>query len=240
MRALVLALLLAACGAEEEAPRPALEGESPEGAPEPDDDLRAPLGRAEIDCTQPPDDPDRVDLFAAAAANDLPAAIRGLEALAGEHPASGSARVRLGELLLRAQPPEAARASRWFDRAMALHEMGCQLGYRDHWAALEGQGLSRMMQGRYDSAVAPLERSIDAWPGVRSTHYNLACALCQTGDIDGCARELETVLGDLDAPDFGGDQARPPGYYREMIARDPDLAPIRNDPERMRALLGPR
>lgn len=233
-----VALLLSGCSAEAPAPLPSdPPARASGGAPLPEG-LRAPHGQAEVDCDQPPDDPPQAGLYAAAAAEDLEGSVRGLEALAGEHPASGSTRVRLGEVLLRAQPPRAEPASRWFDRALELHARGCELGDGDHWAALEGRALSHMMLGDYAGAVSPLRTSVSRWPGVRSTHYNLACALCQTGDIDGCVRELEAVLGELRAPEFLRDRTRPAAQYRPMIERDPDLAPLRADRARLDALLG--
>lgn len=237
MRRLAIALaLLGGCGSDPEPASTDEPLETVEPAPGPGDELRPPSG-APVDCSGPPDDPDEVDGFAqAAAAGDLGGAIEGLEALAGAHPASSSARVRLGELLLRTQPPRAAEAQGWFERALALHARGCRLGYRDEWAALEGRGLSRMMQGDYRGAIEPLRASLARWPGSRATHYNLACALCQTGDLDGCGRELEAVLGPLEAPDFLASEARPAEHYRAMIERDPDLAPLRDDPMRFEAL----
>lgn len=232
--ALGLLGLLGGCGEDAEPaatePVEAVEPTAPTG------ELRGPTGEA-VDCSGAPDDPDEVDQLAqAAAAGDLAGSITGLEALCGAHPRSSSARVRLGELLLRTQPPRAEDAQGWFDRALALHERGCELGFRDHWAALEGQGLSRMIRGSYGDAIAPLRESLRRWPGSRATHYNLACALCQTGDLDGCARELETVLGPLEAPDFLSNDTRPPAHYRTLIERDPDLAPLRADATRYEAL----
>lgn len=236
MTRLPLALALTLLGACSEDPGPAPRVEpavEPEG-------LRPPRGAAEVDCSGPPDDPEEVDQLAqAAAAGDLGGAITQLEAIAGAHPASGSARVRLGELLLRTQPPRAEEAQGWFERALALHARGCRLGYRDEWAAHEGRGLSRMMQGDYRGAIAPLRASLARWPGSRSTHYNLACALCQTGDLDGCARELGTVLGPLEPPDFLEGETRPPEHYRALMERDPDLAPLRADPTRYEPLRSP-
>ena len=145
--------------------------------------------------------------------------------------------MRLGELLVRTQPPEAERAARWFDRAIELHERGCALGTRDHWAALEGQALTAMMRGDYTASVAPLRASLERWPAMRNTHYNLACALCQTDDVDGCARELEAALVALDPPEALREQARPASYYRRRAAEDPDLAPLREDRARFAAIV---
>lgn len=240
-RAIALAVLLVGCGGEDPAPGdapepPDVSAQEPSG-PAPGDGLRPPSGGADVNCDGPVDDPDQIDLFAESAARDLGGAIRGLETLAGRHPASSTARVRLGELLLRATPPRAEEADTWFDRALDLHARGCTLGDRDHWAALEGQGISRMMRGDYAGAREPLSESVRRWPGSRATHYNLACARCQTDDLEGCTRELEITLGELDVPSFLEVDTRPASYYRQRIQSDPDLEPIRRDAPRLHALL---
>ncbi|HJL17972.1 MAG TPA: tetratricopeptide repeat protein [Sandaracinaceae bacterium LLY-WYZ-13_1] len=202
------------------------------------DRLRGPAGARPVACDGSSNDPEQIALFLQGAERDLPAAIRGMESLAGAHPGSATARVKLGELLLRTRPPSAARAQRWFDRALALDAEGCALAPRDRWAALEGLALSHMMQGDYAPALGPLRRSLERWPDVPSTHYNLACALCQTGDVDGCARELGRVLAmDAPGPAFLADQRRPRAHYVRLARRDPDLAPLREDAARFEALL---
>ncbi len=240
----LLVVPVTGCGSEateETAPAPTETTPETATADAPDEGLRAPSGRPEIDCSSGSDDPDQIDLFGQSANDgDVTSSIRGLEALSGQHPSSSTARVRLGELLLRTRPPRAQQASAWFTRALELHELGCTLGYRDHWAALEGQALTHMMRGDYESAIAPLRESISRWPGLRSTHYNLACALCQTGDLAGCRRELETTLSDIEPPAFLSAQSRPADHYRALIRRDPDLAPLRADPTQLETLLGPR
>ncbi|MBX3268743.1 MAG: hypothetical protein KF729_00695 [Sandaracinaceae bacterium] len=227
----LVALTVAGCGGErEEAAREAAE----------DPDALRPRRGAQVDCAGPPDDPDEVDTLAeVAASGDLAGAILGLEALTGAHPRSSSARVRLGELLLRTEPPRAEEADGWFERALALHARGCRLGHRDEWAAHEGRALSRMMRGDYAGAIAPLRASLARWPSVPATRYNLACALCQTGDLDGCARELEATLRRSPGPpSFLAGEARPPAHYRALARRDPDLAPLRADAARFAALVG--
>src|SRR5690606_28163606 len=107
-------------------------------------------------------------------------------------------------------------------------------------AALEGSALSRMMQGRYADAIPFLRRSLEAWPDVPATRYNLACALCQSGDLDGCERALrDVVTGARPPPAFLAATTSPPSHYREMAARDPDLAPLRAIPERYARALAP-
>ena len=177
--------------------------------------------------------------FERAAAGELSAAIEGMEALIGAHPSSATARVRLGELLLRTEPPSADRARRWFDRGLALHEEGCALAPRAHWTALEGAALSRMMSDDYAGALPLLRRSVARWPGATGTRYNLACALCQTGAIDACADELARVLDPAVAtpPPMLRDQHRPRAHYVALAQRDPDLAPLRADADRFAQLI---
>lgn len=226
---LLLALFALACGDDREATTSAPSRDEP----------RAPRGAEPARCEGASDDPPELDVAWASASSDLESAIASMEAVAGGHSGSSTARSRLGELALRRQPPAASTAERWFDRALALHEEGCTLGERDHWATLEGSALSRMMQGDYAGALPFLRRSLARWPGVRGTRYNLACALCQTGDVEGCARELEAAThGSEAAPDFLHDQDRPAAHYRELARRDPDLAPLRADAARFERTIG--
>ncbi len=237
--AAIVAMLLAGCGTEE-APPPAdelaAETTSREAAP------RGPRGQAPARCQGASDDPSSIDAIWAQAEHDLPGATLAMEAAAGGFAGSATARVRLGELSLRAQPPRTEEAARWFERALALHEQGCTLAFRDRWAALEGSALARMMQGDYAGALPFLRRSIGEWPDVRSTRYNLACALCQTGDVEGCARELSAVLDAEGSagPSWLAEQRRPPGHYGRFAREDPDLAPLRADAERFAGVLAGR
>lgn len=225
--------ILASCGSEESAPEPT------ETAPS---EPRAPRGQAPAECEGASVDPPSIDAISAQADGDLTGAIAAMEAAAGASAGSSTARVRLGELSLRMQPPAADRAQRWFARALALHDEGCTLAYRDHWAALEGSALSRMMQGDYEGALPFLRRSLAEWPTVRSTRYNLACALCKTGDVEGCARELTAVLDaeGTTPPSWLAEQRRPPGHYARLAREDPDLAPLRADPERFARVMASR
>lgn len=225
--AIVLALFALSCGEDREP-----EASSAPEAP------RAPRGQRPARCDGASDDPPELGSVWASASTDLASATASMEAIVGRHAGSSTARVRLGELELRQNPPAASTAQRFFERALALDEEGCTLGHRDRWAALEGSGLSRMMQGEYAGAIPFLRRSIARWPSVRSTHYNLACALCQTGDLDGCARELESATRSAEpAPDFLGEQDRPASHYLELARRDPDLAPLRADGARFERIL---
>jgi predicted Zn-dependent protease len=182
-------------------------------------------------CDGASDDPPQIDLFSRSAdEGQVTEAIRGLEALAGAHPASATARVRLGQLALRTQPPSVEGARAWFERALALHGEGCTLAPREHWLALEGSALSHMMSGDYAGALPFLRASVERWPGASGTRYNLACALCQTGDLDGCASELHRAVSSTDElPEILQEQRRSPDQYREMARADPDLAPLRAD-----------
>lgn len=240
-----LALALLACGTDAREsngdPPAAPDDEARAVEPSPEDAPRGPSGAGAVACEGASDDPSQIALFARTAADgDLAAAIRGLEALAGAHPGSATARVRLGELVLRDQPPQPALAMRWFDRALALHERGCALADPDLWRALEGAALSRMMQGEYGAAVPLLERSLARWPDVPATRYNLACARCQTGDVDACAEELERLMAwSGEVPPFLREQVRDRAHYARLARTDPDLAPLRADRARFDALLAP-
>lgn len=236
--AAITALLLSAslgCTPDEPASdTPAIEPAEPEAPDEP----RAPHGAGPAGCSEGSDDPPeiaRLEQLANAGAVDR--GVEGLEAIVGAHPASATARVRLGELLLRTRPPRAEAAQRWFGRAIELHESGCELSERDLWAALEGAGLSRMMAGDYAGARPWLERSLARWPDVRSTHYNLACARCQSDDLDGCASALEAVFAPGEDPAFLEGAQHPIEHYRDLARRDPDLAPLREDAARFEAIV---
>ena len=242
-RASTVALLVALVGCGEEpasTPPPPSEPPPTPESPEPADEPRPPRGAPPSACDGRSLDPPELDLIAAEGAEGDPgAAIEALEALAGAHAGSATARVRIGELLLRARPPAPERAERWFGRALALHLGGCALGPRDHWATLEGAALASMMQGDYEAALPLLQTSLERWPTIRATRYNLACARCQTGDLDGCAAALARALDPQAAPgpDFLEGQRRPAAHYRRLARRDPDLAPLREDEARFEAIL---
>jgi hypothetical protein len=94
-----------------------------------------------------------------------------------------------------------------------------------------------MMQGDYAGATPLLRRSLARWPNVRATRYNLACALCREGDLDGCERELRAVLGGEPQPDWLRAQERPAAYYASAARQDPDLAALRAEPARFAAIV---
>ena len=201
---------------------------------------RGPQGAGSASCDGASVDPDGpiAMWMQRASTGDLTGAIEGMEGLVGANPSSATARVRLGELLLRTQPPAAERAERWFDTGLALHQRGCALADQPLWLAYEGASLSRMMQGNYRGALPFLRRSLDRWPAARSTRYNLACALCQTDDIEGCARELRrAVRSDEPLPPFLDGATRSGGDLAHSALSDPDLAPLRADEARFEAAL---
>lgn len=232
--ALVIVLLLGACSGDDGEPTT-----DPTPTPTEPDTPRAPRGAEAVACDGSSVDPESLEqLPQRVAALGLETAIEELEATVGASPSSATARVRLGELLLRTAPPRADSAATWFDRALDLHEQGCTLAEADAWAALEGAGLSRLIGGDYAAARPFFERSLTRWPTVRATRYNLACTHCQTGNLDGCATELERVLQPAQPPAFLAARAHPDSHYRELAGRDPDLAPLREDAARFAAIVG--
>lgn len=236
---MLVGLALAACGDPEEPPGPTIAptvAETPSEAETPD--APRPSTQSPVSCDGASEDPAQLALILSEPA-ETAARIRSLEALAGAHPNSATTRTRLGEQLLRTRPPSTRRAATWFARALSLHEEGCTLGERDHWATLEGAALSGMMQGEYASAEPMLLASLARWPRSRATRYNLACVRCQTGDVDGCAGELERVLSERAEaePAFLEGAGRTRDHYVQMAEGDPDLAPLRADADRFSGIL---
>jgi tetratricopeptide (TPR) repeat protein len=220
IRALWLVLLCSACNAQDE-PRTE-SSESPRG----------PLGAAAARCHGASDDPQELFDIEQRANGDLEGSIAAMEAFIGGHRGSSTARARLGELLLRTNPPRAREAEQWFSRALELSDRGCTLGHRDEWVALEGVAITRMLQGDYRGSIPWLRRALARWPTARKSRYNLACALCQTGDIEGCAHELEAVMRDEEQPHALVEFEQPVDYYAQSARQDPDLAPLRADAAR--------
>lgn len=77
--------------------------------------------------------------------------------------------------------------------------------------------------GRYLEGLAVDRRLVAARPEDSGAHYNLACSLALTGDVDGAFAALTRAV------ELGYDDA-------EFLASDPDLAALRADP-RFTALL---
>ncbi|MEZ6017776.1 MAG: hypothetical protein R3F49_21900 [Planctomycetota bacterium] len=71
--------------------------------------------------------------------------------------------------------------------------------------------------GRYMEGLAVDRQLVAALPEDSTAHYNLACSLALTGDLDGAFAALERSL------DLGYDDG-------ELIAEDEDLAPLHADP----------
>ncbi|MGE0786572.1 MAG: tetratricopeptide repeat protein [Sandaracinaceae bacterium] len=234
--ATLLALTLAcACGEDDDRPAPT----TTDPATSTDEGPRGPHGADAADCSAGASDPPELaELRTVSSAQELEQEIHTFEALVGANPRSALARSRLGELLLRTEPPRADTAKRFFDRALEMHDAGCALEDRDLWAALEGAALSRIIGGDYAGAVPLFRRSLERWPGARPTRYNLACALCQTGDVDGCARELERAIGQAEQPLWLAQQGRDGSHYAGLAQSDPDLAPLRADPARFATVTG--
>lgn len=155
-----------------------------------------------------------------------------LHELAKAHPQSATVRFRLAETLTRIDPPQRARAIPMFEEALRLHDDGCRLAEPVEWQALEGIAIAHMDEGHFDRALPYLRRAANRWPASGSMHYNLACALCKTGDRDGCIREIEAALeaSNGPAPEFLMGRVPPASHYVELAPRDPDLAPVRRDP----------
>jgi tetratricopeptide (TPR) repeat protein len=219
MRWALAALFLVACANDE-----------PAAAPIDPDQPRGPRGAAPSRCDGASDDPPEIEEAFQSGAHYAEGAVTRMEAIVGANAGSATARVRLGELLLRTTPPRPAEARVWFERGLELHEQGCALGYRDLWAAWEGTAHSHFFEDQYDQALPWLRRSVERWPDIRQTRYNLACALCKTGDLDGCERELHlAITSTAEPPSWLPDRSRGPEHYVEIARRDADLNALRAD-----------
>jgi len=188
-----------------------------------------------------------LDANTAAASGNNQAAYAQYAQVLGRYPQSATIRVRAGELMLvpveRGGNPLQAQAM--FQQALALHEAGCRLIEHDEWMTLEGLALSMMLQGNYAAAIPHLQRSISRWATVAQTQYNMACAQCQTGNVNTCHQYFVQALN-LAAtgqhPPFINDPGSV-GHYVDLSQRDPDLALLRADPryrEAIRPFIGMR
>jgi len=160
--------------------------------------------------------------------------------LLGRYPQSATLRVRAGNLML--APAERggnpAQAQAMFTQAIQLHEAGCRLIEHDEWLSLEGMALSMMLQRNYAGAIPYLQRSLGRWANVAQTQYNMACAYCQTGNINSCHQHFVQALN-ISATGQHPPFINNPGsvsHYVDLSRRDPDLAPLRSDPRYEQAI----
>jgi tetratricopeptide (TPR) repeat protein len=76
---------------------------------------------------------------------------------------------------------------------------------------------AQIQSGERDAALSNLQEAAAAGEVDAQVHYNIACLLAQKGERESALRELETAVGK--------------GYSdRSLLERDPDLAPVRDDP----------
>lgn len=148
-------------------------------------------------------------------------------------------RIRIAGDALQNEPPDPDGALAIYREVLALESRGCVLSERDQWNAREGAAIAHLMKGQWRDARPILEDEVRRWPAHAGTRYNLACALCRSGDLEACLRELDTAL-DVAAqnqpPAFLADQARPASYFADLARRDPDLQLLRADPRFERVL----
>ncbi|MGC4002567.1 MAG: tetratricopeptide repeat protein [Pirellulales bacterium] len=81
-----------------------------------------------------------------------------------------------------------------------------------------GLGWCQKRLRRLDLAIEALESALEAKPDVAILHYNLSCYLSLAGQKSYALRELARAL-ELDAD------------YRELVHKEHDFDPLRNDPE---------
>ncbi len=72
-------------------------------------------------------------------------------------------------------------------------------------------------QGKLPGAIEALDRAVALRPGLVEGWYNRACYKARAGDLEGAKQDLQQAL-------------RSPELDRILVARDPDLAPLRKDP----------
>lgn len=127
---------------------------------------------------------------------DVTSAIDVLEALLVAKPDHGQALVVLGEARLVARDPDRARDA--FERALRLRG--------GDPAALVGHGLALVQLGRYEAAIAPLQRAVTDAGGDRAilaeAYRGLGVAWRRRDDLDKAVRELrKAVAEDTTDPD---------------------------------------
>ena len=140
-----------------------------------------------------------------------------------------------GGAALYAKPPDRAQASRLYEQAIALHDKrGCHLTHTFHFLALLGTALAHMQRKDYAAAKPWLARGAKIWPKSATIHYNRACALCMSKDLEGCHNAFKQTLGVSDTvkgPSFpGGPKNKPVLHYFVLSRKDSDLAILRADP----------
>lgn len=152
--------------------------------------------------------------------------------LAGRYPRSALVQLRAAEAAQYAPEPDPAEAERRYRRGLELHEGGSRLSESDQWQASEGLGLVLLAQGKNQGAREQYQRVTSRWPGIPQSQYNLACAHCLVGDLEGCAEAFARALEAAEAgraPDFVL-RAGTVDYFIRTSRRDPDLARLRSDP----------
>jgi hypothetical protein len=142
-------------------------------------------------------------------------------------------RVRLANDLLHGPVPDPDRAMAIYAEVLAANASGCALATADDWSARQGTGIAHMMKGNWPRARVSLEDASRRWPRSATTRYNLACALCRTGDLEGCYQELTAALanaGPSGSRDFLADRERTRADFATLARTDPDLELLRADP----------
>ncbi|HEY1541617.1 MAG TPA: tetratricopeptide repeat-containing glycosyltransferase family protein [Xanthobacteraceae bacterium] len=104
---------------------------------------------------------------------ELVEALRLIQAAAASNPNVGHIAVDMGNIL--ARMGRIKEAMECYDRGAALQP--------DHWVALNGCGLGRTLNGRYEDAIVAFTRAIEANPAYPEAHFHLALALLLTGQF---------------------------------------------------------
>jgi tetratricopeptide (TPR) repeat protein len=153
-----------------------------------------------------------------------------LMALAKTYPRSASIHVRAAGVALQGLH-DGKLAVTDYERALALHGQGCALDERDEWLTITGLGLARARLKDFAGAATQFQTALKRWPTDSSSGYNLSCARCRLGDVEGCYRTfVETLITAHRAPpSFMIGHARSAEAYAAMSKRDEDLALLRAD-----------
>lgn len=161
-----------------------------------------------------------------------PETVAALEALGQRYPLSATLRVLAAGAALHSRPHDIATARRLYAEAQAMQERGCRLPARIDWSMVLGQALSHQFEGDFAGALPYLQQGAPRFPNETSIHYNLACAYCMTGNLDGCHAAFAETLA---IAARGGhppwtDDVQTVGHYVRLSARDSDLTTLRADP----------